>query len=189
MDQSVNTNGKWDDFGAAMIASGKTNTPQALQAAKYIMGLTYDEGGPRSDDDEIIKIVILFTDGNPNLRTGVTCGNINDSTKNADTSKYFMACTEWLVYELITEYKVYFIDVQIGSDIDSNFLNYCINLPTANGSQPLPIQSIQATFDNIQETVDQIIQASCFSSSYAEPQSVSFKYTSTTECAKKITVS
>lgn len=186
MDQSLNTGGKWDAFAAAMTGNGNTNTPQALQAANYIMGLSSANGGPRSS---AIKIVILFTDGNPNMRAYTSCGDIpTDDSSNTVSDMKDMACTEWLVYQLINNNDVYFINVQIGKDIKAKFLQYCLDLPAVNGNQPLPIQTIKATFDNIQDTVDNIIQASCIDSTFATPQDVTFKYTTANTCANQNTL-
>lgn len=185
MSQSTNEGGTWDAFASKMKAMSTTNTPLALQAAKYIMGLDESAGGPRQD--EAVKIVILLTDGSPNMRAKTECGDIPaDETLNSKIDQFDMACTEWLVYELINKLGVYFIDVQIGGDVDENFLNYCISNPESNNGQPLPLQTIKATFENIQETVDSIIQASCIDSSFKSPQNIVFNYETANSCASAI---
>jgi len=190
MDQSTNVDAAWDDFAATMKADSNTNTPVALQGANYILGLSEEDGGPRTADEDTIRILILFTDGNPNRYKNAYCGDkgtYTGSESGQATKPIHLACTEYWVKEIINNHDVYVIFVKIGANIDADFLQYCIELPSKNGAQPLPIQTVEATFEDIQETVDSVIEASCIDESFMTPQTVGFKYDgSVKQCANNI---
>ncbi|GBG35314.1 Integrin alpha-X, partial [Hondaea fermentalgiana] len=175
-DAAATTENDWDDFAGSNDGNGFTNTPQALQAANYILGLSVADGGPRSD---AIKVVVLLTDGNPNRYWGTECNEITEitdpGTNENNRGTEDVACTEYQALRLVNDLDAYLVVVRIGNNLDSNFLEYCLrqNEDPPN-DQPLSIQQIQTNFANLQNAIDEIVQATCIDDAHRTPLEVTY---------------
>lgn len=184
-DESINTDAAFDNFSSAISSDSYTNTPQAIQAAYYMMNSSEAEGGVRRSTD-VVRIVVLLTDGNPNQRWETDCGDIKVKTKHGTGTAFDpkdIACTEYQAARLINDFNAYLVYVRIGSEIDENFLSYCVdeNEPLKEGG-PSAIRSINSTFDQLQYTIDEIVNATCIDEVFAVSPGVTFRFDLVDEC-------